>query len=64
VSDQKFPMFVFRVVRVIVDFAQWVRTDRHGLIEGDAMLAEVAGGFLGIPLEDETAHRARTLARS
>jgi hypothetical protein len=28
------------------------------------MLAEIAGGFLGIPLEDETAHRARTLTRS
>ena len=44
-------MFVLRVVRVIVDGAQRVRKDRQGFLEGDAMLAEVAGGFDRKPAE-------------
>ena len=46
--------FVERVLVVGEGRSEWVFEDGHGLSEGDAVLLQVAGGLLGVVLEDLT----------
>ena len=51
VPDRNKAILLVRVIRIAEGCRQWIIEDGHGFVERHAVLLEVRGGFVGIPLE-------------